>query len=110
MLVDKGIAYLAAGRSSFLDGGMYICAVDAATGKVLHRNLVCDRDPKTGREPQRPIRGTNTSAGLLAIGASDGEKLAAVKLGAAPVFDGLAVARGKLYLATTDGTVCCLGK
>ena len=46
---------------------------------------------------------------LMAISAVDGKKLAAVELGAAPVFDGMAAAKGRLYLATLDGKVLCLG-
>jgi hypothetical protein len=45
----------------------------------------------------------------MAISAVDGKKLAAVELGAAPVFDGMAAAKGRLYLATLDGKVLCLG-
>ncbi|MCX5674976.1 MAG: PQQ-binding-like beta-propeller repeat protein [Planctomycetota bacterium] len=46
---------------------------------------------------------------LLAFAAADGKKLAAVELGAMPTFDGMAAARGRLYLSTTDGKVLCLG-
>ncbi len=37
VLVQRGVAYVTAGRSSFLDGGIYIYALDPRTGKVLHR-------------------------------------------------------------------------
>ena len=46
---------------------------------------------------------------LLAISTADGKKLAAVELGAAPTFDGMAAAKGRLYLTTLDGKVLCLG-
>ena len=46
---------------------------------------------------------------LLAISAADGKKLAALELGAAPTFDGMAAAKGRLYLTTLDGKVLCLG-
>jgi len=36
VLVQNGIAYVAAGRSSYLDGGIFLCALDPATGKLLH--------------------------------------------------------------------------
>ncbi len=36
VLVQDGTAYFAAGRSSFLDGGILVYALDAVTGKVLH--------------------------------------------------------------------------
>ena len=37
VLVQNGTAYFAAGRSSQLDGGIYLYGVDAATGKLLHQ-------------------------------------------------------------------------
>ena len=37
VLVLKGVAYFAAGRSSQLDGGIWVYGLDAATGKVLHQ-------------------------------------------------------------------------
>ncbi len=47
---------------------------------------------------------------LWAVSADGGAKLAELQLDTAPVFDGMAAAYGKLYLATTDGRVMCLGK
>ncbi|NQT86107.1 PQQ-binding-like beta-propeller repeat protein [bacterium] len=46
---------------------------------------------------------------LLAVSASDGKTLSALKLDAPPVWDGMAAAHGRLYMATTDGSVVCLG-
>jgi len=46
---------------------------------------------------------------LWAASASDGKKLAEVKLDAPPVWDSLAAADGRLYLATKDGRLTCLG-
>jgi len=45
---------------------------------------------------------------LWAISTADGKKLAARKLDAMPIFDGLAAAGGRLYLVTADGKVTCL--
>jgi len=42
---------------------------------------------------------------LWAVSARDGSRLAAYDLDALPVFDGMAAANGRLYLATTDGKV-----
>jgi outer membrane protein assembly factor BamB len=44
---------------------------------------------------------------LAAFAARDGEKLAEYKLAAPPVWDGMAAAGGRLYLATMDGQVLC---
>jgi len=35
VLIDKGIAYMASGRSSDLDGGIRVCAVKADTGQLV---------------------------------------------------------------------------
>ena len=48
-------------------------------------------------------------ATLWSVAADDGEKLAELKLESMPVWDGMAAARGRLYLATVDGKVRCYG-
>ena len=40
---------------------------------------------------------------------ADGRKLAEHRLASAPVYDGMAAARGRLYLSTADGRVVCFG-
>jgi len=46
--------------------------------------------------------------GVLAVfSKADGSKVSELTLDAAPVFDGLAAAAGRLFLATTDGKVLC---
>jgi len=37
VLIAKGVVYFAAGRSSFLDGGIYLYGLDVATGAVRHQ-------------------------------------------------------------------------
>ncbi len=46
---------------------------------------------------------------LLVIDATSGKTLAEHSLPARPVFDGMAAAHGKLYLALQGGTILCLG-
>jgi len=36
VLVQNGVVYFAAGRSSHLDGGIRMCGIDASSGKLLH--------------------------------------------------------------------------
>jgi outer membrane protein assembly factor BamB len=48
VLVQDGTAYVAAGRSSFLDGGIYVYAVEPETGEVLRQKRVYSVDPETG--------------------------------------------------------------
>jgi len=40
VLVQGGVAYFAAGRSSQLDGGIYMVGLDIATGKALHETTL----------------------------------------------------------------------
>jgi outer membrane protein assembly factor BamB len=47
---------------------------------------------------------------LLALSAADGSMLKTIELDARPSMDGLALARGRLYLATQNGKVFCFGK
>ena len=44
VLVKGDLAYFVAGRSSFVDGGIHVCAVDASTGKERFRTVVCGPD------------------------------------------------------------------
>ena len=44
---------------------------------------------------------------LWVFSASDGERLTELKLHAPPVFDGLAAAKGRLYVSTQDGKLLC---
>jgi len=70
VLVKDGVAYVAAGRSSYLDGGIRLCALDPSTGKVLEREVLCSPDPKTGATPPGDAR---TIPGALAdVLVSDG--------------------------------------
>lgn len=45
---------------------------------------------------------------LLSVSPADGKTLSEVKLDAPPVWDGLAVAGGQVYLSLSDGSVLCL--
>jgi len=48
VLVENGTAYVTAGRSSFLDGGIRVYALDPATGNVLQQRTIYTPDPRTG--------------------------------------------------------------
>jgi len=49
-------------------------------------------------------------ARLWVVSVSDGEKLAEYELDSLPVFDGLIAASGRLYVATQDGRLVCMGE
>ena len=40
VLVDHGVAYFTAGRSTYLDGGIRVYGLDPATGKILHKGVL----------------------------------------------------------------------
>jgi len=40
VLVDKGVAYFTAGRSTYLDGGIRVYGLDVESGKILHKGLL----------------------------------------------------------------------
>jgi hypothetical protein len=53
------------------------------------------------------VRG-KSGARLWAVSAATGEKVAEYEMEAPPVFDGMAAANERLYVATVDGCVICL--
>jgi len=71
LVTAEGKCWFAAGRSSYLDGGIRIYALDALTGRLLDHRTVYSPDPKTGIMSPEPS--PNTVAGLLNdIPAGDG--------------------------------------
>jgi len=56
VLVVDGVAYCSAGRSTWIDGGIALCALDPATGKVLAKSRFRSEHPKfqEGKEKARP--------------------------------------------------------
>ncbi len=63
VLVDRGKCWFAAGRLSYVDGGIHVYALDAATGKVEHQKTIYSPDPTTGKMLPEPS--PNLLAGLL---------------------------------------------
>jgi len=71
VLVTDGVCWLAAGRSSYLDGGIRLWALEAATGKVVKQETIYHPDPKTGK--MTPVTHGHAMTGLLNdIPATDG--------------------------------------
>jgi hypothetical protein len=46
VLVQKGKVYCVAGRNSYLDGGLFLYALDARTGKVIHHQRMHTQEPE----------------------------------------------------------------
>jgi len=53
VLVDEGVAYFTAGRSSYLDGGIDLYRLEAQTGTILSKTPIYSPDPETGRQPEQ---------------------------------------------------------
>jgi outer membrane protein assembly factor BamB len=51
VLVNEGRLVVAAGRSSYLDGGIYLYRLDPKTGRRLSETVVHSLDPKTQEQP-----------------------------------------------------------
>jgi hypothetical protein len=73
VLALDGAIYFAAGKSSYLDDGLYLYKLDARTGEKLMEKRIYSRDPMTG--DQEPNAGHDLPGGLNDILASDGETL-----------------------------------
>jgi hypothetical protein len=54
VLVLDGVAYVTAGRSSYLDGGIYMYGLEPATGKVLYEKCVSSEHPDAGEGKKGP--------------------------------------------------------
>ena len=69
-------------------------------------------EPETSKKLAQQDEALRGKQGALvwAVSAGHGEKLAEHRLDTLPVFDGLAAAGGRLFLATTDGRVLCFAK
>jgi outer membrane protein assembly factor BamB len=65
VLVLDDVAYVAAGRSSFLDGGIYLCGLDVRTGKLLHQTCVQGPEPDVQEEVGRPFDMEGTMSDIL---------------------------------------------
>ena len=61
------------------------------------------------RQQNAALQG-ESGALLLLASAEDGSKLAEYRLDSPPVFDGMAIAGKRLYMASTDGKIVCFGE
>lgn len=71
VLVEKGVAYFMAGRSTYLDGGIQVWGLDPASGKILHKGLLdgpWPKDLEKGREVSFYTLGANSD--ILCTGLS----------------------------------------
>ncbi|MHC4400117.1 MAG: outer membrane protein assembly factor BamB family protein [Planctomycetota bacterium] len=64
ILVHDGVAYLAAGRSSFLDGGIHLYAIQPEKGEIIEQRTEFTLDPETDKMAADPSY-TSTMPGML---------------------------------------------
>ena len=77
ILVKDGLAYFAAGRNSFADGGIFLYALDALTGKVVHRQHMFGPYGDNGHpiENRDVVGGTSIAGFKMDIFLSAGDQL-----------------------------------
>ncbi|MGH7136157.1 MAG: LamG domain-containing protein, partial [Pirellulales bacterium] len=71
----------------------------AAKDPAIHAQLQAQADALEGKKGGR----------FNVVSTKDGSSLADMDLDAMPVWDGISTAYGRIYMATTDGRVICLG-
>jgi len=94
-------AMVLAGRTLFVAGPPDLLDEEAAIARRF------DPDVQKQLADQDAAFLGKRGALLWAVSAADGKRLCELKLASPPVWDGLAAANGRVYLATTDGKVTC---
>ena len=94
-------AMVLADKTLFVAGPRDVVDEEALFGKPF--------DGLLAAKAARQVAALRGSAGslLLSFSAKEGKKLGELKLAGCPVFDGLAAANGKLFIAMMDGSVVC---
>ena len=75
VLVQGGLAHFVAGRSAFVDGGMWLYRLDAKTGGIVSKTPLNERNPKTGENLQDTVKWLNMAVERPDILSCDGERL-----------------------------------
>jgi len=75
ILVKDDVAYLSAGRSSYLDGGIILYAVNPVTGAVIDRRTLYSPDPETDEMPLPTVHRRIIPGTLSDILVSDGSSI-----------------------------------
>ena len=100
VLVKDDVVYCAAGRSSYLDSGIYLSRLDLRTGRKLAGERLYSRKPETGEQPEEPIMFEMPGA-LPDVLSSDGELVYMRQLGFDP--DSLQAREAKPHLYSPAG-------
>jgi outer membrane protein assembly factor BamB len=73
ILVEGDAATFVVGRSSFLDGGMWLLRLDARNGQKLSETVLNDRNPETGGDLQEKVATLQMPVALADVLSSDGK-------------------------------------
>ncbi|HEO70938.1 MAG TPA: hypothetical protein ENN80_06705, partial [Candidatus Hydrogenedentes bacterium] len=65
VLVKDGVVYTAAGRSSFVDGGIWLYALEPRTGEILHETRIEGPYPDPATDVGRPFDMDGTRSDVL---------------------------------------------
>ena len=90
------------------DGTLFVAGPADAIDENQAFKQINDPATRQAVAEQAAVMQGRRGAVLWAVSAADGECLSEHALDAAPVFDGMAAAAGRLYLSTVDGRVVCL--
>jgi len=96
-----GRAMVLAGKTLFVAGPPDVLDEEAAVARHF------DADVQKQIVAQDEALAGKSGALLWAVSAESGEKTTELKLDSTPVWDGMAAARGRLFLATADGKMRC---
>jgi hypothetical protein len=108
VLVRDGKLYCTAGRSSYLDGGIYVYALEPRTGKVLHQARLQNEEPDVSQYGGRPFDMDGARSDILVAG-EEGIYLfqkrfrSDLTLQPMPRITKLGDRQGEPHLITTDG-------
>ena len=99
-------AMVKAGSNLFIVGPPDIVDEAETFEKLKNRDISVDA---VLAEQDALLNGSEGSL-LRAVSAKDGSTISNIQLESLPIWDGMAAARGQLFLSTQNGTVICLGK
>jgi outer membrane protein assembly factor BamB len=93
-------------KTMFVAGPPDLVEEEYAFEKISQKDDSIKEQLKEQDEALDGLRG----ASLFPVSTASGKMGEELKLGSPPVWDGMAVAQGRLYVATVDGKVLCFGK
>jgi outer membrane protein assembly factor BamB len=94
------------GKTIFMSGPPDMIDEEYAFERMAQKDPAIFEELKIQDEALDGKRG----ASLWAVSTESGKMGAELKLKSPPVWDGMAVAQGRLYVSTVDGKVLCFGK